>query len=746
MSVLAGYDFVAEIAKPVLLQQLGMISVMLPGSSVPVTLNPPFELLTEQADQTDTSRMRSLRVHMIVTDINLSFFEGRPDGRIRSDSIPYLTVVLRFRDLSFLRTGLAPISSVNGRLVIGGVPIRIRPRTTGMDNHFSVLLEREQATLDKLEVIIDFTADSVAGNFFFDTVVNFDGIPLRGLSLNPSVVNGFGLQLLPLQLSRINYPFSDKPGFLFAPDVAPTNLDGTAIMGTLPALPWFRSVEVHAIDEQTIAICGVFFRDRLSRFPKERPFISSGHNLCVSLSLRAFHRLIFCPQIRTRLAAEIGRSTGTMPTLTEGDLPPTCGTLVTGWFGRGPVGLRLQGMTLLRLDVLFRDNEIHFTGEAGMAVPCADVHVRFTVPLQPRPSGTTLRMVARTPIVEVHVTAEPLCWLGLLLTSWWNTTVHFLALSTTREVLQGIVASLPVNTIPAVGGLTPQFNEATTQITSDSESSLTLQGNLFGPLPGHDERSVRLTQRTEVISRTLYEIGVYPGTGCMSGDWGFSRFEQRQQITVVATPVLMGEPVRTSWTIYNHDFSRRRNVLTPWTALDPSGVDFSETQLLNTTFYAFGPSVTQDITLEITLSADRRTLTLINRESEGNYVLYIRVRATDAVGIAEEQQIRVEITGDAVDFVPEYNTRLAECARQVENEVQRLRALFGADQFPQMLDAAVMKQWPQLLSDLPAIALTEDAQLISVLQHIGYTQALPLSNLFQPPEFPVIFIHPQKGA
>ena len=743
MSVLAGYDMVVELSKAALLPQLYMVSVSLPGNSSPVPLTPPFELRLSET----VEGIGAVRLHLVVTAIDLGFLEFGPDGqirsdgRIRSDGIAKATIILRFRDASITGLGDRPLTGLNGTVRVSAVPLQIVRRTwrefwvdspvvinaePGVDPWSDVLdvLLREneadpgaRASVEALQMKMDFAAPGVTAFVVLDESISVLGVLTDRFPLPASVPARIGPQYFPLQFGR------SSRGLLRAPGMPITTPSGGRLPGQLPGFPWFKEVEIHALDQNTVGIFGLLMDERQGNYAKPNTAISAGHNTCISVSGRVFHNLIFCPAMRDRL--ELHFTT---------DLPRFCGSAVSGWFGRGPVGVEFEDMVITELNSRFVEGNILISGRAEKAVPCADVHGRFTVPLQLLARGTTLRAQAGPPDVRVDVTGEVLCWLGGPFTSWWNTAVHFVALNAAREGIGAALRALPTTTLPGSGRSVVLFDDVGVH-ADEVEQYFTVQGNLYGLLPQPDERGVTIQRRVEVDQRLLHRQGSYQGTGCLSGEWFYREFLQTERVLCTAMPRLVGEPIRYEWWLSNEDHSQTIELQT-----GIGSEPVPPARLRANCSYGFAPPVTQDISLQYTLSEDRSSVIFQNRPTDGNFRCWLRVRATDPLGHLVENFVQLDVEGDDIDFGQEYYARLEECARQASREVEQTRALDWAGEFPRLLDEVADSKWSSMFELLPLLLQSHDPDVTSLLQHFQLAYPLPLADAFRVQEYPTVMI------
>ena len=616
MSILAGYDIVIEVSPQSVLEIIKANGVI-DGESI----NPPFEMFVPM-----TVAGVAAVGHIIVRDLAL-FLDGDADVRL----------VFVFENSSIV---IHPPLSRTISLLDGTIDVKTTielvdldpPGTRPQRRTLSANLGVAKATLNFSSGATARIASSLAGS----------GIPPATFAdaaqqMVEQYIRGVGRWNLPL-VFPVDHGFfgSIKDGI-------------------------FESLEVHNILGHPAGITGLpafqaigLFGQLLPGVPpgdhalKPDSSIAPGHDIALSISARAFHRLSFCPSLAAPLKMSVEQ------------LPPSCGS---------GGGIDRDGVKLTNLTDTFENNKIVLTGSAEKSGTCYDAYASFRAEVTMSMSGSAV--VGNTVMGPVTVTVDIpwYCSLAAVVGGPIGWIIAAVVSDNIDDSAKNVAAMTGVGgsglTFTTGGFHGTQFDDV-----SISPEGLTLQGVLPQQyLPYPKKPGISIEGSVTLDSYTGAAQGVYHcELACLAGDYGYTEYGQAQVGTYVPVPTMLGSPLALEWYIEKIDGSWSKFSPVTLATAAGGGLTGAGTIVLDNVYTQYptplpnGIEVTQDV--HVAYDVKTAFVTLKNNAGEGCFRVKLSVVATDPAGHVATGYTYVYFYGDVVQMEDGYQEKLAQCIRQ----------------------------------------------------------------------------------
>lgn len=622
MSKMADFDFVLELSNEALLR---LIKANWAIAGTPA--NPPFEIMLP-VSQTGVSA----NAHLIVDELKLD---------LNADDTLILT--LEFSNASLIATQPLPLtlSQLDGTITVKAPILLVNGETT---------TQKVLATnLSNATVALNL---STAANTIISNA-------LRGSPITPQLlagllqqevqnyVHGLGIQSFPQS-------FNVVPG-----------VDGSFTQ--------FEKLEVHCIPnpdrkKQVLALFAILLTANHAKGNhnlKQTTAIHPGREVCVSISPDAFQKLIFCPAVAKELLPN-----ETDITKAVSKLPGACGS--TG-------GLPVSDATLTSISSSFNQGYIDFSGTINKSGICYDANGSFhgKVSLTFQPGFYNLQSKVTIDDPDVDVSIPWYCWLaawaifaeiGLIVTGILNGVASSIADNIAKDALGAVfgnkgISGIDVNTIPGT-----DFDKVAT-----TPEGLTLSGWVKVKLPEAQTRSVAFQGSVVTAESQVLSTGTFKSRRkCPEGDYPYKEYAQKQIASYRVVPTLLGLSLQYEWKmsagrILGLDLYEQGDEVAI-----PENASGTITIPKVNTLYPFplpgGNYVTQNVHLAYEISGD--TIKLTNTPKEGNYFIWLHVKATDPMGHTAETTVQGHFEGDTVKLEGGYEKDLAECLDLINQKVR----------------------------------------------------------------------------
>lgn len=623
MSKMADFDFVLELSNEALLQ---LIKANWTIAGTPA--NPPFEimLLVSQAGI-------GANVHLIVDDLKLD---------LNSDDT--ITLTLEFSNSSLIATQpfALTLSQLDGAVTVKAPILLVNGKTTTQ----KVLA----ANLSNATVSLNLSA---AANTIISNA-------LQGLSVNTQVLTGL------LQQEVQNYVQG------LGTQTFPQSF--SVVSGKDGSLSQFEKLEVHCIPnadrkKQALGLFAILLTANHAKGNhnlKQTTAIHPSREVSVSISPGVFQKLIFCPAVAKKL---LPKETDITKALAK--LPGACGSAG---------GLPISGATLTSIGSSFGQGYIDVNGTINKSGTCYDAngsfHGKITLVFQSGYHNLRSKVTVDDP--DVNVSIPWYCWLaawavlgevGLIVTGIINGVASSIADDIAKDALgdvfgNKVLSGIDVNTIPGI-----DFDKVA--ITPEG---LTLLGRIEVKLPEAQTRSVALQGSVATAESQVLSTGTFKSRErCPEGDYPYKEYAQKQVASYRVVPKLLGLPLKYVWKIsagrmLGLIYEQGDEVVLPGNASGTVSIPKVNTH------YPFplpdGNFVTQNIHIGYEISGDMVKLT--NMPKEGNYFIWLYVKATDPMGHTAETIVQGHFEGDAVKLEGGYENDMAVCLDLLNQKLRNL--------------------------------------------------------------------------
>ena len=666
MTLMAGFDFVAEISNSAL---LNLIKTHFTIQGTPA--NPPFEFDIPV-------KPLGANAHVIVKELLLNLAD---DDR--------MTLILKFQQSS---------------VIAQSPPIAIAP----LDGDLSITAPLQLTAQPPLPLVstsqvltIDFGAAEVVPNYTPQTD-NIISQSLAGSGIDPHAFKDASRQAVA--------GFIQGMGQLVLKDVAFPVKKGAD--GTLSPLR-FERLEVHCIGNpdpmlQALAFFGILFaasdkngdhtlKTATAIVPGSSPL--GPRNVAISLSPEAFHMLIFCPGITDALADELN-NLPMLPDMIDKFVPIPCGT---GEFVK-------DGLKLYFLFDSFADGHVNIDGVFSWSKPCVTVNGSIHGNLTFSISGTTITPSIQWDDPDVDADVDFVCGMfggpAISVVALFNWAIVGGIADVMARWAPGFVESVLGHPLPPNDA--PGFANTEFDLVTPTIEGLTLHGTIPMVVPFKSGvPHIFVSGSVENTNKELVSIGMYhyPGfpTVCDAKDFPYRQFAQEQTATYQAIPELMGLPLQLEWRIDNTPLTNTIGTLiVPQVCHYPFPLDQG------------GTFIDQDVHLDYVIGED--SIQLKNIPAEGNYAFDLTVKATDPSGIVAEDGAYVIFEGDTVAFSGGYEDYVNQCQKAMREWVHQHTDDFTASTKPTPRWVRIDKPAPEKLGELLySLAASSNPLIVGVL-------------------------------
>jgi len=647
MSLMAGFDFVAEVSRSALLDLL-KTGFAIQGQPA----NPPFDFdLALPA--------LSASAHMIVSGLDLELTD---DDRA--------TITFDFINSSVI--GDSPplvVSALAGKVTIAA-PVKL-------------VSSLADAALRELAFDIG-TADV---NLTYTTTSNKIAAGLAGSGITVAQFKTMSQQAVAGFFTGI--------GLARFPGVAYRVVANT--QGSLNPLQ-FVKLEAHCIGnadpaKQALGFFGIVLLANAakgSHTAKTATAITPGpsqqfpHEIAVSISPMTFHTLLFCPAMADSLEVDAA------------SLPIACGP---------SLGVDKDGVTVHMLLDTFVAGHVSVDGSFGKSGFCYEASGSFHGEITFSVSGSTVTPNVQMDEPEVDVDLDwycgPIGGVAIGLEALANLA---LANAIAQSVADGYAADAVAE---MAGGVGPQqlggLSAASLDQAVVTPEGLTLLGviPMFVPIGGSPDLDIAgsvTTSAKQSVSTGVYEWGI-PGF-CETKEFDYTEVAQQQTGVYQALPTLLGEPLKLEWSLLAGQ--------TVALSGQSGTVALTKQTHYPLPLDTGGTYMTQPVDIEYVIAGD--TITLKNLPSDGNYGITLQCKATDPLGQVETEGQYVFFEGSAVEFEAGYEAYVNECSAKFRAFLAKISDAFSGtvDLIPPWvpIDRPAEEQVIELflgLSRLPAI-------------------------------------------
>lgn len=620
MSLLAGFDFVAEISNQTLLD---LVKANLKIQGKPA--NPPFELTIPI-----TSSAANGSAHLIVTKLNLDL---NPD-----DSIT-LTGAFANSSVSIVSPLSATLSSLDGTFTVNA-PIGLVP--AGTANQKSIGVDLASAT-----TAVTFSTKSDAAiaqalgktpltPFLFSNLIN---------QRMESFVQGIQPPAFPVQFAVV--AGSD---------------------GSLTPKLQFAKLEVHCIEhpvrsQQALGVFGILLGANLAKGDhklKTATSIAPGSGVAISISPQAFHQLVFCPGVAKALAPKAYQSNAKSAIA---QLPTTCGKTS---------GMDKSGVTITKLGDSFAAGYIGITGAVSKSGFCYDASGTFTGKLKLGVAGSKIKPTFVLDQPDIDIDIPWYCW---LVTAAVLGPIGVAIVAVVKDAAEGVAEDLSKSLLGGFAldplSIAASLNASFTKVEIAKEG-LTLNGTTSVALPKAASPSLSLQGAVMTVDKKAGKKGTFKGTKCPTGTFPYAESYHKQTAKYTAIATLLGRPTTLDWSISAGKLGPWGTAIEETKAIPLTGTAGTVVLPKVTTAYPFplpdGTTVVQDVHVDYTVSAGNVQIT--NRGKEGKYAFWLYVKATDPAGTVRKAHLQAIFDGHRVEIGGGYAAKLAECLWQVNRRLK----------------------------------------------------------------------------
>jgi hypothetical protein len=497
-------------------------------------------------------------------------------------------------------------------------------------------------------------------------VLNLPGVQASDITLNLSppsqtLVQNAGLSVAFFE-SAANYAVQNfislQPAFGLLPKqiaIVP-GVDGTYSASGVRV----ERVEAHCIpnqdrSKQSLAFFGILLaaNDGNGSFTERTgSAITPGDDVCISIAPAAFHSVVVCPALRDALLTGSNKNTS--------QLPPQCGV------SKGLSNSNTFGVTLTSLTEGFGDG--HFDLNAsGNYSPQAGINATMSVHATITLKASNGEIVATTLIDPPSVSVSLDWW------AWFLAAILGPSALAAAGVADAIANNLAEN---IANGFASAFKNtqasfgipyiAADQVVITTEG-LTVSGKLQSgsiPMPTERVRGIALSGSVVDALMTNVKNGVLHLTsGCPQGDYPYTEQSQQQEANYEVLSSLMGYPMKLEWSIGAGD-----------AVLPLAGLNGNVTVQADS-WHPFAPGTTQNVTISYAIDPSPAvSIHLKNLPSDGNYRVWLMVRATDPLNNVAYAGTEIDFEGDHFEVFGSYDADLRKCWERLKQEIQKVTA------------------------------------------------------------------------
>jgi hypothetical protein len=593
MSVLGGFDFLLEISNPAL---LALLESNLEFNGVKAS--PPFQMSMSSSGSTTSVIVDRLELDLKKDTVKLTF--NFSDSTIATSTETFSALAGKFKlELPLIMDGSTPSLDLANATVDG-------PK-------FDAATKKK---LGATATTLESEANAPLQDYF------------RGL--------GSTIPLLP-------------DGVTFKT----TSGDGELLKELV-----FHRVEAHVIggstrEEEAIGIFGVLLAENdatADHTKKGATAITSGHQMCLSLSKDAFHSLILATELATVLGVK-----------KVSDLPATFGDATS---------VEAFGVELKRIADTWREGDIHIAAMAGKSSGHFEVialAVNDESELVPTVVATSVEFAIGVSGLGKLATALLLACAAAL-----NDVVEAL-LAWLERVLSEVLTSLLAGMFQPVA--LPSFPGAAFDAVAVETYGVTINGTMATAAAATSAtRSIELSGTVRTTSTSVVASGVWTDDDSEEGtlaQFPYQEIAQSQKAVYTATPTLLGTPLTYEWWIETSALvSASTSTARSATPGDESsstvlkypltGSSGTVTPAVNASFVAPVPGgslVRLDATIQYSIEDGEVKLT--NAPSDGNYDFTLKVKVTDPAGYTASDSATVSFEGDTLQLAGSTAARLA---------------------------------------------------------------------------------------
>jgi hypothetical protein len=587
MSLMAGFDLIAEVSREAILRLLQQ-TVLMEGRAI-VT---PFDLDVPVS----TPVGEELLAHMIVTQLALDLVGDRD-----------VQLSFNFANSSIISDtpGLFAVS-----LLDGVITVRVALQLFDEPPYRKVV----GADLGQAAVELQLTPGAEA-----KVTAALGTLPLPsamfiqlGRQAVETYVRGMGVQKLPTR-------------FIVVPGIS----------GSIE-LVQFERLELHNIRNLAVGLFGMLIPGAPSGNvgSKTTTAIAPGHDVAVSVSARAFHELIFCPNLGDPL------------NLTTPQLPPTCGQ------GEGIVH---DGVTLTRIQDQFVNGGIDVAGNVSKSGTCYDATGSFHAVTTISMSGSALVSSTVVDPPYIHVVVPWYCQLVMALLGPIGLAIQAAMDSSAKSNVQTLMESMKA--MSGGGGVpfsTSGFPGARFDAVQVSPEGLTLNGRIDTNLPAAETPGVRLVGSVTPGELRFLSTGTFHvDLACMEGDYSYLEYRQAQSGSYGVVPTLLGRPLTLEWSLADQSGA---------SAVALTAATGQATLTVASKFPFPLPGGTWKVgQVHVSYQKGMNSIQLSNDATEGSFAILLNVRATDPAGNVATASRWVHFDGSVVIIDDDYQVRLAQC-------------------------------------------------------------------------------------
>ncbi len=628
MTLMAGFDFVAEVANSALLD---LIKAQVTIQGTPA--NPPFEFDVPVTPV-------GANAHVIVNELLLNLADD--------DS---MTLTLKFQKSSVIaQSPSITVAPLEGDLTITA-PMLLTP-----------VLTSQVLTFDFANAEVDIKYTTQTDNIISQSLAG-SGITVQAFkAASKQAVAGFIQGMGQQQVTGVAFRVMKGADGFLSPQLT------------------FEKLEVHCIGNpdpmlQALAFFGILFgandkqgdhtlKMSTAIVPGSSPL--GPRNMAISLSPEVFHRMIFCPGITAAIAHEL-KNLPMLPGMLDTFVPLPCGG---GAFVK-------DGLKLPMLFDSFADGHVNIDGVFSKSLPCFEANGSFHGELTFSVTGTTVTPSVQYDEPEVDVSTDWYCGpaggIAIGLTALiGEAVVDGIADAIGKGIASGALQKALGEPLPAsnVGG----FANVQYDLVAPTIEGLTLHGTIPVVVPFNSGvPHIFVSGSVETTSTELVSVGTYhyPGfpTVCDAKDFPYRQFAQEQTATFQVVPELMGLPLQLEWRIDKIPLTNTVGTLiVPQVCHSPFPLDSG------------GTWYDQDVHIDYVIGDD--SIQLKNIPAEGNYAFDLTAKAIDPSGIVAEDGAYIVFEGDTVAFSGGYEDYVNECQKAMREWVHQHTDDFTASTKP----------------------------------------------------------------